>query len=45
MAVCAIAFLIFAYELAWSIRIGDVKTTLSRRKKVLRIAQIGRAHV
>ena len=40
MAVCAVAFVIFAYELAWSIRLGEgaEKTTLSRRSKVLRIA-------
>ena len=39
MAVCAFAFLTFAYELAWSIRVGEEKTTISRRSKVLRIAQ------
>jgi len=39
MAVCALAFIIFAYELAWSIRVGEEKTTISRRSKVLRIAQ------
>jgi cytochrome c-type biogenesis protein CcsB len=40
MAVCAVAFVIFAYELAWSIRLGEgaEKTTISRRSKVLRIA-------
>ncbi len=39
MAICALAFLVFAYELAWSIRVGEEKTTLTRRSKVLRIAQ------
>lgn len=39
MAICALAFLVFAYELAWSIRVGEEKTTLTRRQKVLRIAQ------
>ena len=39
MAVCALAFLIFAYELAWSIRVGEEKTTINRREKVLRVAQ------
>ena len=39
MAVCALAFLVFAYELAWSIRVGEEKTTINRRRKVLRVAQ------
>jgi len=39
MAICALAFLVFAYELAWSIRLGEEKTTLTRRQKVIRIAQ------
>ena len=39
MAVCAIAFLVFAYELAWAIRVGESKTTITRRQKVLRVAQ------
>ena len=39
MAVCALAFLVFAYELAWSIRVGEEKTTINRREKVLRVAQ------
>lgn len=39
MAVCALAFSVFAYELAWAIRVGESKTTLSRRFKALRIAQ------
>ncbi len=39
MAICALAFLVFAYELAWSIRVGEEKTTITRRQKVLRIAQ------
>ncbi len=39
MAVCAIAFLVFAYELAWAIRVGDSKTTITRLQKVLRVAQ------
>lgn len=39
MAVCALAFLVFAYELAWSIRVGEAKTTLNRRLKVLRVGQ------
>jgi cytochrome c-type biogenesis protein CcsB len=39
MAVCALAFLVFAYELAWSIRVGEDKTTLTRGVKVLRVAQ------
>lgn len=39
MAICAIAFLVFAYELAWSIRLGEERTTLTRRQKVIRIAQ------
>lgn len=39
MAVCALAFLVFAYELAWSIRVGEEKTTINRRQKVLRVAQ------
>jgi cytochrome c-type biogenesis protein CcsB len=39
MAVCALAFSVFAYELAWAIRVGESKTTLSRRSKALRIAQ------
>jgi len=39
MAICALAFLVFAYELAWSIRLGAEKTTLTRRQKVIRIAQ------
>jgi cytochrome c-type biogenesis protein CcsB len=39
MAVCALAFLVFAYELAWSIRVGEDKTTLTRGVKALRVAQ------
>jgi len=39
IAVCAIAFLVFAYELAWAIRVGESKTTITRRQKVLRVAQ------
>jgi cytochrome c-type biogenesis protein CcsB len=39
MAICALAFLVFAYELAWSIRLGAERTTLARRQKVIRIAQ------
>ena len=39
MTVCAIAFLVFAYELAWAIRVGESKTTITRRQKVLRVAQ------
>lgn len=39
MAICALAFLVFAYELAWSIRVGEEKTTLTRRQRVLRVAQ------
>ena len=39
MAICALAFLVFAYELAWSIRLGEERTTLTRRRKVIRIAQ------
>jgi len=39
MAICALAFLVFAYELAWSIRLGEERTTLARRQKVIRIAQ------
>jgi len=39
MAVCALAFLVFAYELAWSIRVGEAKTTLARGVKALRVAQ------
>lgn len=39
MAICALAFLVFAYELAWSIRLGEERTTLTRRQKVIRIAQ------
>jgi cytochrome c-type biogenesis protein CcsB len=39
MGVCAFAFFIFAYELAWSIRVGTKKTTITRRVKVLRVAQ------
>jgi len=39
MAICTLAFLVFAYELAWSIRLGEERTTLARRQKVIRIAQ------
>jgi len=41
MAVCALAFVTFTYELAWSIKVGAgaEKTTINRRAKVLRIAQ------